>query len=321
MFPSPNPNPYQGAPPLPPPPTVAQGGGITQMVYPQHIQQQYVYSYAQLEQPQQLQIFGMPSYQGQQYLYQYLAQQVQVMPPQPQVTPPMLQLHGVITLPSPTQSHVLFTPLTPQHVTFTHGHSQVGLSTPQHSITHESTPTGVGTPSTNVTPKPVDDPEKKPENLENIMVKEEPLTEPLGPSSDDENCVYFKISKSDMNKPDFAKFLLEAIQQKASGDKADTKSDTKIVTEDEKSKMDVTEAQQQTHEQAPVINKIGIDNTTKPNMGPVAFVLPAPPLLPPPPPPNVMHSYYVQPPVLVLQSPEPKFLTSGLTMLVLTTFY
>ena len=167
-------------------------------------------------------------------------------------------------------------------MTFTHGHSQVGLSTPQHSITHETTPTGVGTPSTNVTLKPVDNPEKT-ENVENITVKEEPLAEPLGPSSDDENCVYFKISKSDMNKPDFAKFFSEAIQQNASGDKADSaKSDTKIVTEDEKSKV---ETQQQTHEQVPVINEIVIDNTMKSDMGPVAFVLPVPAPLPPPPPP------------------------------------
>ena len=159
---------------------------------------------------------------------------------------PLLQQHDVTTLPSPSQSHIPVAPLTPQHVqkhvTFTHGHSQVGLPTPQHSVTHETTPTGVGTLCTNVTPKPVDNPEKT-ENVENIMVTEEPLAEPLGPSSDDENCVYFKISKSDMNKPDFAKFLSEAIQQKASGDKADTKSDTKIVMEDEKSKMDVTETQ------------------------------------------------------------------------------
>ena len=111
-------------------------------------------------------------------------------------------------------------------------------------------------------------------------IEEESLAEPLKSEMDDDNCVYFKISKSDINKPEIARLLSDALGQKLS----EVENSSSKVTSSDVLVQDQTQITS-----PPIINEVIVKN--KPpvqHVQPVAFVpLPAQP---------VVQTYYVSHP-------------------------
>ena len=56
------------------------------------------------------------------------------------------------------------------------------------------------------------------------------MAEPLKTEMDDENCVYFKISKSDINKPEIVKLLSDALSDNAKVTSSDAPDQTQTHT-------------------------------------------------------------------------------------------
>ena len=152
-----------------------------------------------------------------------------------------------------------------------------------HAVTQQVTPsqpvrTPAHTPSPCITPSPGAPPMVMPQRSTNKSnpeetpkhdseKEEETLAEPLKTETDDENCVYFKISKSDINKPEIVKLLSDALSDNA-----------KVTSSD-------TPDQMQTHTPMtlpppPVINEVVVENKLPvQHVQPVAFV--PPPAQPP----------------------------------------
>ena len=193
-------------PPPPPPPgymfTYQQQGMPGVMPSVQHSTGQYVMQ-------------SGPEYQHPgQYIYQY---------PQPQI----------VQAQSPPVSHIQAPPdILPQMPITPSQH---------HTVTQQVTPSQpVQTPSPCVTPSPgallmvmpqTSSNKTKPEETpkHDSEKEEETLAEPLKTETDDENCVYFKISKSDINKPEIVKLLTDAL----SDEKEDAENSSSKVTSSE----------------------------------------------------------------------------------------
>ena len=116
--------------------------------------------------------------------------------------------------------------------------------------------------------------------------EEETLAEPLKSEMDEDNCVYFKISKLDINKPEIVKLLVDAIRDKK--DEPENVS-SKVTSSDAPDQMP-SQTQTQITLAPPIINEVVIEN--KPpvqHVQPVAFV--------PPPAQPVVQTYYVSQPM------------------------
>ena len=110
--------------------------------------------------------------------------------------------------------------------------------------------------------------------------EEETLAEPLKSEMDDDNYVYFKISKSDINKPEIARLLSDALGEKLS----EVENSSSKVTSSDAPVPDQTQITS-----PPIINEVVVEN--KPpvqHVQPVAFV--------PPPAQPVVQTYYVSHP-------------------------
>ena len=93
------------------------------------------------------------------------------------------------------------------------------------------------------------------------------MAEPLKSEMDDDNCVYFKISKSDIDKPEIARLLSDALGEKLS----EVENSSSKVTSSDAPVPDQTQITS-----PPIINEVVVEN--KPplqHVQPVAFVSPA----------------------------------------------